>query len=58
MSLVTVNYDEGNNPRLDLPYVFLGEILQVPGHGVFLSRDVTYMGLHMEDFRELTEDEV
>ena len=45
-------------------YVYMGEIPNMPGHGIFLkmsnSKDTHEMivGLHTDSFRELTEDEV
>lgn len=49
-------------PRVRMPesYVFLGEIPNMPGHGLFYKDGATkiIIGRHLEDFRELTEDEV
>jgi hypothetical protein len=40
-------------------YIFLGEILQMPGHGIFVDiRDGhMYAGYHMDEFIELTDEE-
>lgn len=38
--------------------VFLGEIPNMPGHCVIIGRSgKTYIGYHIDDFRELTGDE-
>lgn len=44
----------------DLPLVFLGEIPNLPGHGVFLGHHSghAYSGFHIDAFEELPEDEV
>jgi hypothetical protein len=43
----------------DLPLVYLGEIPNMRGHGVFIGfkSGKTYSGFHIDQFRELTEDE-
>lgn len=40
-------------------YLFLGEIIQMPGHGVFLDMETgqTYSGYHIDEFRESLEEE-
>lgn len=56
------------------PYLYLGEIENMPGHGIFVTmhederfvrphplairKGTTLVGYHLHDFRELTEDEV
>jgi len=44
----------------DLPLVFLGEIPNMPEHGVFVghSNGQVYSGLHICQFIELSEDEI
>ena len=43
----------------DLPMVYLGGIYNMPGHGIFVGRSGTcYFGYHIDNFRELKEDEV
>ena len=44
----------------DLPLVYLGEILTMPGHGLFAGTKTgkIYSGFHIGNFRELTEDEM
>lgn len=40
-------------------FVFLGEIANMPGHGIFVGRDgKMYWGFHPDDFYELEDDEV
>lgn len=41
------------------PYIFLGEIPNMPDHCVVISHRLgtIFSGCHIEDFRELTEDE-
>ncbi len=43
----------------DMGFLFVGEILNMPGHGLFINRynDKTLPGLHIDSFRELTENE-
>jgi len=61
-SLVTVNdvNECKEYPFIDdLPLVFLGEIVNMPGHGIFVGNSgKCYVGFHIWNFRELTEDEV
>ncbi len=40
-------------------FLFFGEILNMPGHGTFINIDTnkTIVGLHVDSFRETTEDE-
>lgn len=44
----------------DMPLIFLGEIPNLPDHGVFLGHRSgrAYSGYHIDNFVELTEDEV
>ncbi|MCB1887037.1 MAG: hypothetical protein KDH20_05500 [Rhodocyclaceae bacterium] len=44
----------------DFPLVFLGEIPNMAGHGVFVgySSGRLYSGIHIDHFEELGEDEV
>ena len=44
----------------DLPLVYLGEIENMPGHGVFAGTRTgkVYSGYHVKNFRELTDDEI
>ncbi|MCL2408030.1 MAG: hypothetical protein FWC96_00235 [Oscillospiraceae bacterium] len=43
----------------DLPLVFLGELVNMPEHGIFIGKSgKSYWGFHIWDFRELTDDEV
>ena len=43
----------------DLPLVYLGELANMPEHGIFIGRSgKCYFGYHLWDFRELREDEV
>jgi hypothetical protein len=42
----------------DLPLIFLGEIVNMPEHGIFIGKSgKIYRGYHISDFRELTDDE-
>ena len=42
----------------DLPLVFLGEIVNMPEHGIFIGKSgKCYWGFHIWGFRELTDDE-
>jgi len=42
----------------DLPLIFLGEIANMPEHGIFIGNSgKIYKGYHIWNFRELTEDE-
>jgi hypothetical protein len=62
-SLVTFDEDLGLEINrypfvADLPLIFLGEIVNMPEHGIFIGKSgKIYMGYHISDFRELTEDE-
>lgn len=39
--------------------VYLGGIYNMPGHGIFVGRSgKCYFGYHIDNFRELKEDEV
>jgi len=43
----------------DLPLIFLGEIVNMPEHGIFVGKSgKIYQGYHIWNFRELTENEV
>jgi len=43
----------------DEPYIFMGEIVQMPGHCIVIEMKSgrIYSGYHTEDFIELSEDE-
>jgi len=42
----------------DLPLLFLGEIVNMPEHGIFVGKSgKIYQGYHIWNFRELTEHE-
>jgi hypothetical protein len=43
----------------DLPLIFLGEIPNMPEHGVFVGQrsGKIYSGFHISQFAELTKDE-
>jgi hypothetical protein len=43
----------------DAPYIFLGEIVQMPGHCIVVGMKdgKIYNGYHTENFIELTENE-
>jgi hypothetical protein len=41
------------------PYIYFGEIPNMPGHCVIMNRNSKFtIGMHTENFRELTEDEI
>lgn len=43
----------------DLPLVYLGEIANMPEHGIFIGKSgKCYFGYHIWNFRELSENEV
>ena len=43
----------------DLPMIFLGEISNMPEHGIFIGRSgKSYFGYHIDSFRELNEEEI
>lgn len=43
----------------DLPLVYLGEIVNMPGHGIFIGQSgKCYFGYHISNFRELIRDEI
>jgi hypothetical protein len=51
---------EGNEYwGLDKPFqiLYIGEIKNMPGHGLFLVDKQFEIGLHIDSFVELTEDE-
>jgi len=60
-SLVTVNedFESKDYPFADdLPLVFLGEIVNMPEHGIFIGKSgKCYWGYHVWNFRELSEEE-
>ena len=62
-SLVTFDESLGieinNYPfATDFPLIFLGEIVNMPEHGIFVGKSgKIYWGFHIWNFRELTEDE-
>ena len=52
---ITVDYPFSD----DLPLVYLGELANMPEHGIFIGRSgKCYFGYHLWNFRELREDEV
>lgn len=43
----------------DLPLVYLGEIANMPEHGIFIGKSGRcYFGYHIWNFRELNEGEI
>ncbi|UTC96156.1 hypothetical protein E4N85_10615 [Treponema denticola] len=43
----------------DMPMVYLGEIANMPEHGIFIGQSGRcYFGYHISNFRELSEEEV
>ena len=43
----------------DLPMIFLAEIVNMAGHGIFVGKSgKSYFGYHISHFRELSEDEI
>jgi len=62
-SLVTfdenLEFETNNYPfATDLPLIFLGEIVNMPEHGIFIGKSgKIYTGYHIWNFRELTEEE-
>ena len=43
----------------DLPMIFLGEISNMPEYGIFIGRSgKSYFGYHIDNFRELWEEEI
>lgn len=43
----------------DLPMIFLGEISNMPEHGILIGRSgKCYFGYHIDNFRELKEEEI
>ena len=43
----------------DMPMVYLGEIANMPEHGIFIGKSgQCYFGYHISNFRELSEDEI
>ncbi len=67
MSLVRLRTRWASKPNIkkppfvdDMPLAFLGEIPNMPEHGVFIGHRSgrVYSGLHIFQFVELSEDEV
>ena len=43
----------------DMPMIYLGEIANMPEHGIFIGKSARcYIGYHISNFRELSEEEV
>ena len=43
----------------DLPMIYLGEIFNMPEHGIFIGQSgKCYFGYHIDNFRVLKEDEI
>lgn len=43
----------------DLPLIYLGEIANMPEHGIFIGKSGKfYFGYHIWNFRELSENEI
>lgn len=43
----------------DLPLIYLGEIVNMPEHGIFIGQSgKCYWGYHIGNFRELRQDEI
>lgn len=60
-SLVTLKEDITSSFPFakDLPMIFLGEIVNMAGQGIFIGKSGKYyFGYHISHFRELGEDEV
>ena len=60
-SLVTLKEDTTSSFPFDkdLPVIFLREIANMAGHGIFIGKSgKSYFGYHISHFRELGEDEV
>lgn len=61
-TLVTVKNEVGLHEYPfcdDLPLVYLGEIKNMPEHGIFIGRSGrSYFGYHIWNFRELNENEI
>ena len=52
---ITVDYPFSD----DLPLVYLGELANMPEHGIFIGQSGRcYFGYHISNFRELSEEEV
>lgn len=67
LSLVTLMKDvpdkvlkEGGSIKQNDNVLYFGEIANMLGHGVFMKMDTNQIivGLHIEDFRPLTDEEV
>lgn len=61
-ALVTVREDSASKKYpfySDLPLIYLGEIANMPEHGIFIGKSGRcYSGYHVQMFRELTPEEV
>ena len=60
-SLVTLKEDITSSFPFDkyLPVIFLGEIANMAGHGIFVGKSgKCYFGYYISHFRELSEDEI
>ena len=62
LSIVQLTEDASNNHTIypyydDLPLIFLGEIPNMPGHGVFVGykSGKIYSGYHIYEFEEIEE---
>ena len=43
----------------DMPMVYLGEIANMPEHGIFIGKSgKCYFGYHISNFRELSAEEI
>ena len=52
---ITVDYPFSD----DLPLVYLGELANMPEHGIFIGQSGRcHFGYHISNFRELSEEEV
>ncbi len=67
LSLVKLKKKWANDPAVkkapffkDQPLIFLGEIPNMPKHGVFAGHNSgkIYSGVHISQFAELSEDDV
>jgi hypothetical protein len=59
-TLVTMKNMTSDYPfKNDLPMIYLGEIVNMPEHGIFIGKSgKCYFGYHLSNFRELKEEEV
>lgn len=52
-------HEDDTHMRYDAPFVFLGEIVQMPGHCILIGKsNKIYQGYHTSEFRILTDSEV